>query len=80
MYNRTTNKTSSMPGVLIDVPGFQNTSTMEWLDTSKASEGRYFTDIVEALLPLGYRRGENIVGAPYDWRQAPSKPLLGSLS
>lgn len=65
-----------MPGVLIDVPGFQNTNTVEWLDTSKAAEGRYFTDIVEALLPLGYRRGKNIVAAPYDWRQAPSKPSI----
>ncbi|CAG9535443.1 unnamed protein product [Cercopithifilaria johnstoni] len=73
VYNKTTNETSSMPGVLIGVPGFQNTSTMEWLDTSKASEGRYFTDIVEALLPLGYRRGKNIVGAPYDWRKAPNE-------
>lgn len=73
VYNRTTNKTSSMPGVLVEVPGFRNTSTIEWLDTSKASEGRYFTDIVEALLPFGYHRGKNIVGAPYDWRQAPNE-------
>ncbi|OZC12453.1 Lecithin:cholesterol acyltransferase [Onchocerca flexuosa] len=73
IYNITTNKTSNMPGVLIEVPGFRNTNTVEWLDTSKASEGRYFTDIVEALLPLGYRRGKNIVGAPYDWRQAPNE-------
>ncbi|VDK68485.1 unnamed protein product [Litomosoides sigmodontis] len=73
VYDRTTNRTSNMPGVLINVPGFQNTNTVEWLDTSKAAEGRYFTDIVEALLPLGYRRGKSVVGAPYDWRQAPNE-------
>ncbi|MCP9260311.1 Group XV phospholipase A2 [Dirofilaria immitis] len=73
VYNTTTNKTSNMPGVLSEIPGFGNTSTVEWLDTSKASEGRYFTDIVEAFLLLGYRRGKNIVGAPYDWRQAPNE-------
>uniref|UniRef100_A0A915PLK0 Lecithin:cholesterol acyltransferase n=1 Tax=Setaria digitata TaxID=48799 RepID=A0A915PLK0_9BILA len=73
VFNTTTNKTSNMPGVVTQIPGFRNTNTVEWLDTSKASEGRYFTDIVEALLPHGYRRGENIVGAPYDWRLAPNE-------
>ncbi|VDK32129.1 unnamed protein product [Gongylonema pulchrum] len=72
VYNTTTNRTSDMPGVIIRVPGFGNTSTVEWLDNSKRSEGRYFTDIVEALVPLGYRRGKSIVGAPLDWRRAPS--------
>lgn len=73
VYNTTTNRTSNMPGVLVRVPGFRNTSTVEWLDPSKAIEGRYFVDIVEALLPLGYRRGKNILGAPYDWRRAPNE-------
>ncbi|VDN03691.1 unnamed protein product, partial [Thelazia callipaeda] len=72
-YNITTNETTNMPGVLVQVPGFGNTTTVEWLDASKASEGRYFSDIVEALVPLGYRRGKNIVGAPYDWRRAPNE-------
>lgn len=65
-----------MPGVLIKIPGFRNTTTVEWLDTSKASEGRYFTDIVESFLSMGYRRGKTIIGAPYDWRQAPSELLF----
>ena len=32
----------------------------------------YFADIVEALVKLGYKRGINIRGAPYDWRKAAS--------
>jgi lysophospholipase-3 len=43
------------------------------LDTSKRSPSQYFAPIVEALVSWGYRRGINVVGAPYDWRRAPSK-------
>lgn len=73
IYNTTTNRTSNMPGVLTKVPNFGNTSSIEWLDKSKAKEGQYFIDIVDALIKVGYRRGKNLVGAPYDWRRAPSK-------
>lgn len=58
-------------GVDIEVPGFGETDTIEWLDLSKWQPGLYFSKIVEALVTWGYRRGKNIAGAPFDWRKAP---------
>lgn len=69
-----------MPGVEIRVPGFGTTENIEWLDKSKASEGRYFTDIVEMLVAMGYKRGKNLLGAPFDWRRAPSTTRLQFLN
>lgn len=37
------------------------------------SIGSYFHTMVESLVGWGYTRGEDIRGAPYDWRRAPSK-------
>ncbi|GMR54990.1 hypothetical protein PMAYCL1PPCAC_25185, partial [Pristionchus mayeri] len=73
VFNNETKTTDNMPGVDVKVPDFGSTSAIEWLDTSKASQGRYFTDIVEALVSWGYRRGKDVVGAPYDWRRAPNE-------
>lgn len=33
----------------------------------------YFFTIVQALVDAGYTRGDDVRGAPYDWRKAPSK-------
>lgn len=33
----------------------------------------YFFTIVQALVDSGYTRGDDVRGAPYDWRKAPSK-------
>lgn len=37
------------------------------------STGTYFYTLVQTLVNLGYRRDDDIRGAPYDWRKAPSK-------
>ena len=34
---------------------------------------RYFGNMVKELVRIGYRRGESVFGAPYDFRKAPSK-------
>lgn len=35
--------------------------------------GMYFFSIVQALVDWGYTRDDDVRGAPYDWRKAPSK-------
>uniref|UniRef100_A0A914RPN5 Glycosyltransferase family 92 protein n=1 Tax=Parascaris equorum TaxID=6256 RepID=A0A914RPN5_PAREQ len=58
--------------ILNDCARFYSTETIEWLDKSQVSAGRYFTDIVDMLISFGYRRRKTLFGAPYDWRKAPS--------
>ena len=38
---------------------------------------RYFGNMVKELVRIGYRRGESVFGAPYDFRKAPSKKYEG---
>lgn len=35
--------------------------------------GMYFFTIVQSLVEWGYTRDEDVRGAPYDWRKAPSE-------
>uniref|UniRef100_A0A915CQL5 Group XV phospholipase A2 n=1 Tax=Ditylenchus dipsaci TaxID=166011 RepID=A0A915CQL5_9BILA len=65
------NVSENAPGVDVEVFGFGNTDTVEWLDSSKWSPGLYFANIVDALVSWGYTRGKNVAGAPYDWRKSP---------
>jgi len=48
VYNYTSRETINSPGVQIRVPGFGNTTTVEYLDPSEASPGLYFKSIGEA--------------------------------
>jgi len=70
VYNRDTHTTSDAPGVETRIPGFGNTSSVEFIDKSMRSFSTYFAMIVAGLVPQGYVRGENIHGAPYDFRRA----------
>lgn len=81
VYNNETRTTSNSPGVDIRIPGFGNTTTVEWLDPSRVSPSAYFTNIVENLTSIGYERGISIRGAPYDFRKAPNElqPYLDQL-
>ncbi|KAJ1373367.1 hypothetical protein KIN20_035744 [Parelaphostrongylus tenuis] len=76
VFNSTTGMSSNMPGVDIRVPGFGGTSSIEWLDKSKASPGLYFFSLVEQMVSWGYSRGKNVMGAPFDWRKSPNELYL----
>lgn len=73
VFNSTTTLSDNMPGVDIRVPGFGGTSTVEWLDKSKASPGLYFFTLVDMMVTWGYSRGKNVLGAPFDWRRSPNE-------
>jgi lysophospholipase-3 len=70
VYDRDTHTTSDAPGVETRIPGFGNTSSVEFIDKSMRSFSTYFAMIVAGLVKQGYIRGENIHGAPYDFRRA----------
>ncbi|ELK25582.1 Group XV phospholipase A2 [Myotis davidii] len=73
VYNRTSRATQFPDGVDVHVPGFGETFSLEFLDPSKSSVGSYFHTMVESLVSWGYTRGEDVRGAPYDWRRAPNE-------
>nr|XP_045597361.1 phospholipase A2 group XV-like isoform X2 [Procambarus clarkii] len=75
LYDNVTRTTMNSPGVQTRIPGFGNTSTVEWLDPSQRSPTGYFKDIVNAMIPLGYERGVTVRGAPFDFRRAPRDNL-----
>ncbi|KAG1659779.1 Group XV phospholipase A2 [Nymphon striatum] len=72
IYDNVTRKSSNTAGVDIRTVDFGNTTSIDWLDPSKASPGRYFIDISSSLTKLGLHRGVSIRGAPYDFRRAPN--------
>ena len=60
------------PGVLTRIPGFGNTSSIEYLDPALSHPGEYFAQFVTSLVKeFGYQRGFSIRGAPYDFRYGP---------
>jgi len=69
VYDPVSNRTVSPPGVEIRIPGFGKTHTVEWLDRKKRA-GKYFSDVVDMLVSIGYERGVTVKGAPYDFRKA----------
>ncbi|XP_037371863.1 phospholipase A2 group XV isoform X3 [Talpa occidentalis] len=72
VYNRTSRTTQFPDGVDVRVPNFGKTFSVEFLDPSKSSVGSYFHTMVESLVSWGYTRDEDVRGAPYDWRRAPT--------
>ena len=72
VYNETTNRMENTPGVYVKIPGFGNTSSIEYLDPSLSHPGEYFAPFVQNIVDkFGYKRGVNIRGAPYDFRYGP---------
>lgn len=71
VYNRTTRRASNSPGVQVQVPGFGQTYSIEFLDYNKLTG--YFYTMVQHLVNVGYVRNETVRGAPYDWRLTPNE-------
>ena len=80
-YNITDRKTYNTPGVETVVPGFGTTDTIENLSDWNSiffSYTQYFYHIVENMVTqLNYTRNVDVVGAPYDFRKAPSESTEG---
>ena len=70
-YNATSGIFSNASNVEIRAPGFGNTATIEYLTPYTILGIEYMYGLVEPLCKMGYTRGVNIHGAPYDWRLAP---------
>jgi len=76
-YDSATARFMNATGVDILVQDFGSTLGFEYLDPSFQRETIYFASIVQNLITVGYQRGKNIFGTPYDWRLAPnSTPAL----
>lgn len=80
IYDPMTRTTRNSPGVEFKLPPFGRTESIEWIDALPFVDhielGSYFNHIVDALIGHNYVRGENLFGAPYDFRKGPSKTNL----
>lgn len=79
-YNKSARKTENSPGVKIRTPEFGKTDRLEWLDDNFPKKSFYFKFVVEALVNRGYKRGETVLGAPYDFRKGPSESFISFLN
>lgn len=73
VYYNDTRETVNSDGVTTRVPGWGNTSSVEWIDPTQGADGAYFVNLANALVRNGYKRGVSLFGAPYDFRKGPSK-------
>ena len=69
-YDPSDNTFHDYPGVHIKVPGFGDTSSVEYLNPGFIDSFEYFHKTVKYFVDRGYKRGETIRAAPYDWRLA----------
>ena len=72
VFDNATASFKNCPGVEIQAPMFGSTIPFEYLVNSSFNVGQYFAPIVNFLSEsLGYIRGVDLFGAPYDWRLGP---------
>ena len=70
IYDNNTRTTRNNDGVVMKIPDFGNTTSVEYLDVGRSSYALYFGNIVDALVDMGYERKRSIFAAPYDFRKA----------
>lgn len=71
-YTNTTNTFYNASGVQIMPNDFGTTLGFEYIDPSAPTQSIYFASLVASFLKVGYVRGKNLFGAPYDWRLSPN--------
>lgn len=72
-YHNETRGTTNSVGVTTRIPGWGNSSSIEWVDPTQGADGAYFINLANALARNGYRRGISLFGAPYDFRKGPNE-------
>ncbi|CAN6171355.1 unnamed protein product [Urochloa humidicola] len=72
LYDPTTNEYRNLPGVETRVPNFG--SPRAFRNKNPLHPKQCFDKVREGLERLGYRDGDTLFGAPYDWRHAPPLP------
>lgn len=61
-----------MQGLDVYIKDFGSTKTFEYIDPSiKFSRSKYLISLTSYLRSKGYKDGENLFGAPYDFRLGP---------
>ncbi len=78
-YDAATKSFSNNTNVELFVPDFGGTSAIEYLRAGTITLLPYFHDMIKYFVDRGYKRGESIRGAPYDWRLAAGENLLTPL-
>ncbi|TVU39400.1 hypothetical protein EJB05_12816, partial [Eragrostis curvula] len=76
VYDPAANDYRNLPGVETRVPKFG--SARGFRDKNPSHPKRCNDHVREALEGLGYRDGDTLFGAPYDWRYAPPIPSQSS--
>ena len=69
-YNSGTRYFEDNTGVRVQVPGFGETTSVEYLSSGMVYPVEYFHTTVQYFVDRGYERGNTIRAAPYDWRLA----------
>lgn len=74
-YDNFTRRSYPAAGVTVTTTPFGELDGSEWLVAPplRIYDDSYFVYMVDSLVALGYERGRNIRGAPYDWRLAPNE-------
>ena len=67
--NRTTNFFKDGPFAKIYTHEFGPTANLEYLTEINTPFFGYYENLVKKLVKLGYIRGINLIGAPYDFRK-----------
>ena len=79
-YDESTRSFQNNTNVEIVVPGFGDTSSVEYLTPNfiltKFKDLKYFRRMVKYFVDRGYKRGKTIRAAPYDWRLAAGTSIV----